>query len=118
MLKRLMLILPALLFLACQLEAQSSFADKIKDPDFLFQPAYLDKDFQQPLLPLEKLIIYEFEGSRKVQKFIMLKGLHSRFRINSGDSISFIVKQGEIETSNIHQMYALYKLTEDKKKES
>ena len=98
-------------------KAQSSISDKIKDPDFLFQPAWLHKDSSQSTMPLEKPVIRELEGLRKVEKFILLKGIRSSLRVNSTDSLHFIIKQGDTGMENIQELYKLLTFDVDVRKQ-
>jgi hypothetical protein len=111
-------VIVIMLFWPALVNGQHPLSDKIKDPDFLFQPVYLDASFNQPIVPLSNFTTLIVEGLRKEEKYYLLPGLSSAFRIGGGDSVRFIVRQNNFTSENIQTLYKVFPLSVNTKKEN
>jgi hypothetical protein len=105
-----------MLFCSAMVKGQHPLSDKIREPDFLFQPVYLKASFDQPVVPLSNFTTLIVEGLRKEEKYYLLPGISSNFRINGGDSVRFIVRQNDVTSENVQTLYKLFPLSVNTKK--
>ncbi len=99
--------------------AQDSLGSKITEPDFPFEPIYLDSNFIQTPLPQEHYeIIQKYGGSKGAEITYEINTANSSLIINKRNPIKLILKQGLINgtMTNVKDIYYLYKTKQDGQK--
>ena len=97
---------------------QDSIRSKIIEPDFPFEPMYLDSNYVQTALPLEHHENSAKTGIAKAEFIYIINTPKSSLIINKTNSIKMVVKQGLVNgtMTNVKDMYKLFKAKEDSKK--
>jgi hypothetical protein len=106
--------------LALNMYAQDSLNSKIKQPDFPFEPMYLDSNFSFTSVPLEKYDYTTRYGFGSAIYSYTLKGEKSELRLKKNATLLFVVNQGLVNGSvtNVKDMYKLFRMKIKKQKRS
>lgn len=116
------LSIAALFFTFFGASAQDSLLNKVIAPDFPFEPMFLNTNYLLSDLPKEKFEMVTKTGFTKAEVFYAFRGPKAtiRLKLHADSSLKFIVKQGLINGSvtNPKDMYKIYSLEVDKKKEN
>ena len=99
---------------------QDTLSLKIKEPDFPFEPMYLDSNYSLVDLPLEKYDITTKSGVGKANIFYLIKTPKSTFSLSATKTLTLVVKQGLVNGSmtNVKDIYKLFKVTVNEKKKT
>lgn len=114
--KLIFLLFFAMTFLFCK--SQDKTLQPVKEPDFFYQPAFLDSNNVQHDLAYDKVKTLTFEQVFKTSLYLIIDSVNAPFRIIENKQIKIIIKCNPLAINgNIKNYFRLYQLTvNDKEK--
>ena len=96
--------------------SQDKAVQPVKEPDFFYQPAFLDSNNVQHDLTYDKVKTLTYEQVFKTILYLIIDSVNANFRIPENKQIRMIVKYNPVAvTGSIQNYFRLYRLTINEK---